>query len=85
MGAEVNGRPIGVEILGTPRTVRMEGTWRGMRHSAPLECWIVALIETLAPEQKDKFFEILEIARVKREGLQHSAIVVADIPMPQVR
>jgi hypothetical protein len=76
----------GVEILGTPKTVRLEGTWRGETHSAPMECWIAALVETLSPEQKDKFFTALKSMEVRREHQRIAqARIVADIPMPNLK
>ena len=76
----------GVEILGTPKTVRLEGTWRGMTHGAPMECWIAALVEVLTPEQKDRFFELLDRMQVQREHQKvQPARIVADIPMPNLR
>ncbi len=79
----------GLEILGTPKTVRLEGSWRGQTHSAPLECWIAAFVEVLMPEQKDKFFTALDKMQVQREHQRVTGIaparVVADIPLPNLK
>jgi len=76
----------GVEILGTPKTVRLEGTWKGETHSAPMECWIAAMVEVLTPEQKDKFFTALDKMQVLREHQKIApARIVADIPMPNLK
>lgn len=84
MADYLNGQAI--EILGTPKTVRLEGAWRGMTHSAPMECWIAAFVEVLSPEQKDKFFQMLDKMQVERERQRVApARIVADIPMPNLR
>lgn len=75
-----------VEILGEPKTVRLEGNYKGETFSAPFEVWIMALVSVLDSEQMGRFFETLkqvqesgEYKKVKR------ARVVADIPMPDIK
>jgi hypothetical protein len=75
----------GVEILGTPKTVRLEGTFRGVTHAAPLEVWVAAIVAALTPEQKTQMFEFLARAMVQREITRDvTARVVADIPLPTI-
>jgi len=84
MADYIMGQPF--EILGTPKTVRLEGTWRGETHSAPMECWIAAFVEVLSPEQKDKFFQMLDKMQVEREHQRVTpARIVADIPLPNLK
>lgn len=75
-----------IEILGSPKTVRLEGKYNGELFSAPMEVWIMALVAVLTSEQKSTFFQMLnnvqqsgEYQRVQR------ARVVADIPMPPLQ
>ena len=75
----------GVEILGTPKTVRLEGKVGGNVLSGPMEVWVAALVATLDADQKAKFGAIFENYMRAREGQQNRiARVVADIPMPNL-
>lgn len=80
----LNGVP-DIEILGSPKTVRLEGTFHGETYSAPMEVWIQALVAILEPEQKTRFFAM--IRRVQEHGYYRRirpAQVVAEIPMPNL-
>lgn len=80
-----NGVPE-VEILGEPKTVRIQGKWKGNTHSAQLECWILALVEVLTVEQKDQFFSILEnVQSATEESWLKKPRVVAEIPMVNMK
>ena len=73
----------GIEIRVMPKTVRLEGQFKGMLHSAPMEVWVAALVGILTPEQKSIFFDTLDRLNRQKDlqpGLH--AKVVADIPMP---
>ena len=75
----------GVEILGTPKTVRLAGDFKGVHHEAPLEVWIAAIVATLTPEQKATMFGFLDRFLLQRELTREPlARVVADIPMPNI-
>ena len=65
-----------VEILGVPKTIRLEGNFRGDTYAAPMEVWIMALVSVLSDEQKVRFFSMLrhQVAQVK-----------AAIPMGDIR
>lgn len=74
----------GVEILGTPKTVRLEGQFQGLMHSGPLEVWVAALIAVLTPEQKTVFFETFDRLMRQRDLQPDKARVVANIPLPRL-
>jgi len=75
----------GVEILGSPKTVRLEGNFRGEVFSAPMEVWIMALVAILDSEQKNKFFTMLNNVQESGEYNRiQKARVVADIQMPNL-
>jgi hypothetical protein len=75
----------GVEILGTPKTVRLEGKLADKFLSGPLEVWVSALVATLDADQRVKFATIFEHHMRAREGQQSRiARVVSDIPMPNL-
>lgn len=77
----LNGRP-DVEILGHPKTVKLQGRWKNTVHGARLEVWILALVETLTPEQKDQFFTRLQtIEDSMAKSRLYKADIVAAIPM----
>lgn len=81
----LNGFPE-VEILGEPKTVRIQGLWEGTVHSAQLECWILALVEILTPEQKAQFFGLLDAVQHQTEAdWRNKPRVVAEIPMVNLR
>lgn len=73
----------GVEILGSPKTVRLQMKFREKFHSAALEVWVSALVALMSSEEKEKLFNYVD-----RIGAQHelygTARVVADIDMPKV-
>lgn len=72
-----------VEILGSPKTVRLEGMYKGDTYSAPMEVWIMALVAVLTGEQKQLFFSTMN--NVMNDGSYQKvqrAQVVADIVMP---
>jgi len=81
----LNGIPE-VEILGEPKTVRIQGQWKGTVHSAQLECWLLALVEILTAEQKDQFFAFLHAIQQQTEAdWRLKPRVVAEIPMVNLR
>lgn len=80
-----NGVP-DIEILGEPKTVRIQGQWKGTVHSAQLECWILALVEIMTSEQKDQFFSILDsVQGATEESWIKKPRVVAEIPMVNMK
>ena len=75
----------GMEILGTPKTVRLEGMVGGQLRSGPMEVWVAALVATLDADQRVKFGTIFEnYMRQQDENRSKIARVVADIPMPSL-
>ena len=76
----------GLEILGTPKTVRLEGMVGGQLRSGPMEVWVAALVATLDADQRVTFGTIFEnYMRQRDEQGSKIARVVADIPMPTLR
>lgn len=76
----------GAEILGTPKTVRLEGMLADTFLSGPLEVWVSALVATLDADQRMKFATIFENHMRQREGRESRlARVVADIQMPNMQ
>jgi hypothetical protein len=81
----LNGKPV-LEVLGSPKTVRLEGEFKGETFSAPMEVWIMALVATLDDGKKEAFFNTMK--RVMEDGEYkriQRAQVVADIPMPRIK
>jgi hypothetical protein len=75
----------GLRILGSPKTVNLQGELAGHQLEGPLEVWVAALVATLDADQRARFCTIFEAVMRQREqqkGLL--ARVVADIPMPKV-
>lgn len=74
-----------LEVLGTPKTVRLEGAFRGETFSAPMEVWIMSLVAMLSSEQKQQFFTTLRQVEASGEYQRlNRARIVADIPMPRL-
>lgn len=78
-----------VEILGTPKTVRMRGRFQLANGEmadldAPTECWIAALVCALPPEQKAVFVtQLKRMLELREHQVGHGrARVVAEIEMP---
>ena len=83
-------RPL-VEMLGSPKTVRMRGRFpmangRIVDIEAPTECWISALVYTLPPEQLSVFITKLQRMLELRDNQTGvgKARVVAEIAMPDM-
>lgn len=75
-----------IEVLGSPRTVRLQGKYNGEMFSAPMEVWIMALVAVLTPEQKGQFFQMLNNVQQSGEYQRiQRAQIVADIPMPPLQ
>lgn len=77
----------GIEIQGTPKTVRLEGMVGGQVRSGPMEVWVAALVATLDADQRVKFGTIFENLMMQRDMQQNKiqlARIVADIPMPNL-
>lgn len=82
MANYLNGK---IEILGSPKTVRLEGQFKGQTFSAPMEVWIMALVATLDDEKKSQFFQLLQNVQSSGEYSKiEKAKIVADIPMPKL-
>jgi len=73
-----------VEILGAPKTVRLQMKHRGLMHAAPLEVWISALVAAMTPEQKEVLFRMVNQFNLQLDSVPDKARVVADIPMPVI-
>jgi hypothetical protein len=78
----------GFEILGTPKTVRLNMQFKGEQFSAPLEVYVSALVAAMRDDQRAIFFQFLKslAASHDRTTAQRAekARVVADIPMPRI-
>ena len=77
----------GLEIQGTPKTVRLEGKVGGKVVSGPMEVWVAALVATLDADQRVKFCTIFENHMRQREEQESKIMlgrIVADIPMPHI-
>ena len=77
----------GLEVLGTPKTVRLEGKVGGKVVSGPMEVWVAALVATLDADQRVKFCTIFENHMRQREEQESKIMlgrIVADIPMPNL-
>lgn len=72
----------GVEILGSPKTVRLEFKFRGEIFSAPLEVWFSALVATMSAQEKERLFSTVRHLEARRMLSPNQARVVADIPAP---
>jgi hypothetical protein len=79
----LNGVPE-VEILGSPKTVRINMKHRERMHSAPLEVWITSLVAVMSPEQKEVLFRVLDQHMAIYDAQMNKARVVADIPAPDI-
>ncbi len=73
-----------VEILGSPKTVRVNMKFREKMHSAPLEVWITSLVAIMTPEQKETLFRVLDEHMRLYDMQMNKARVVADIPAPDL-
>lgn len=77
----------GLEIMGTPKTVRLEGKLADTFLSGPLEVWVSALVATLDSDQRAKFAAFFA-AHMRQRDAQRGAVLlarpVADIPMPNI-
>ena len=72
-----------IEILGSPKTVRLEGQYKGETFSAPMEVWIMAIVAMFDESQKQQFFTLLKLVQQNGEWQKiQRAAVVADIQMP---
>ncbi len=75
----------GVQIMGTPKTVNLQGTLAGRPLEGPMEVWVAALVAALSPEQRAVFATKFENCMVQRDQQRgRIARVVADIPMPRL-
>lgn len=75
----------GMEILGDPKTVRVNMKFRDKMHSAPLEVWITSLVAVMTAEQKEVLFRVLDQhMAIYDMQMKDKARVVADIPAPDL-
>jgi hypothetical protein len=79
----------GVEILGEPKTVRLNMKFRGEIFSGSLEVWVSAMVSVMNPEQKAILFQTVKSLAAGQDRLSaekgQKARVVADIPMPNIK
>lgn len=76
-----------LEILGAPKTVRLEGKVGGKTVSGPMEVWVATLVAVLDADARVKFCTIFENHMRQREEQESKILlgrVVADIPMPNM-